>query len=80
MIRSCDEPDMNNPISKRVLSRPAKCNDLESKYYRIGNFLEFCKIYEDCKIFKITDLSYVIIKDLVLFFQKNVKDELLVSR
>lgn len=53
VIRSCDEPDMNNPISKRVLSRPAKCNDLESKYYRIGNFLEFCKIYEDCKIFKI---------------------------
>ena len=44
---------MNNPISKRVLSRPAKCNDLESKYYRIGNFLEFCKIYEDCKILKI---------------------------
>ena len=47
---SCDEPDMNNPISKRVLSRPAKCNDLESlniiELVIFLNFVRFMMIFK----------------------------------
>ena len=81
---SCDEPDMNNPISKRVLSRPAKCNDLESlniiELVIFLNFVRFLRLAEPpCPSWSVTEGRILRLESVTIQKIHGISDRLILK-